>query len=270
MSWIRKWLGKRGAEQPDATRSDATLPNADGPDADRPAAGADKRLPVATITLPVAEPGRLYQDQVLRKEWAEGVLREHGVRINPHLPCIEGEAETLPRSLADVAGRLLALTIVALKGEGMPQEQVRNLVDERGAAGFFSPRERMFIDDPDPDEHTRIQFCWRYEAAWVMQWALRFTGAPLSFPDGICDVAVLVQTMRDTPDLTVHGMQSTNNLLNEADLVYRCHWAVRQASLDGDEPTGGLMAGVVLERHHALNWLIGQGDQAWDDISTDT
>ena len=152
----------------------------------------------------------------------------------------------------------------------MAQARVEEIIAERGAEGLFSPQERAFIDDPEPDEHTRIQFCWRYEAAWVMLWALRFTGAPLSYPDGICDVAELVQTVRDTPDLAVHGMQSTNNLLNEADLIYRCHWAVRQASLDGEEPSGGLMQGVVMERHHALNWLIGYGDQDWDDVSTDT
>ncbi len=250
MSWIRKWLGKDGTPRPEAATGQVE--------------------PLATVTVPLPQPDQLYQDQVLRKEWAEGVLREHSVRINPHLPCIEGEAQTTPRGVTAVAGRLLALTIVALKGEGMAQARVEEIIAERGAEGLFSPQERAFIDDPEPDEHTRIQFCWRYEAAWVMLWALRFTGAPLSYPDGICDVAELVQTVRDTPDLAVHGMQSTNNLLNEADLIYRCHWAVRQASLDGEEPSGGLMQGVVMERHYALNWLIGYGEQDWDDVSTDT
>jgi len=27
---------------------------------------------------------------------------------------------------------------------------------------------------------------------------------------------------------------------------------------------------VTLERHYALNWLIGYMEQEWDDISTDT
>ena len=27
---------------------------------------------------------------------------------------------------------------------------------------------------------------------------------------------------------------------------------------------------VVIERHHALNWLIGYENQQWDDVSTDT
>ena len=53
------------------------------------------------------------------------------------------------------------------------------------------------------------------------------------------------------------------------DRIYRYHWAVRDARIRG-ESVDGLDAGVVVERHYALNWLIGYLDQAWDDITTDT
>ncbi len=59
-------------------------------------------------------------------------------------------------------------------------------------------------------------------------------------------------------------------LLDAADLIYRTHWAVRQARLDGEPSPAGLDPGVVHERHYALNWLIGYAGQAWDDMSTDT
>jgi hypothetical protein len=32
----------------------------------------------------------------------------------------------------------------------------------------------------------------------------------------------------------------------------------------------GVDCQIVLERHHALNWLIGYQDQAGDEVSTDT
>jgi hypothetical protein len=35
-------------------------------------------------------------------------------------------------------------------------------------------------------------------------------------------------------------------------------------------PTGGLDPGVTMERHHALNGLIGYDDADWDDVATDT
>ena len=32
----------------------------------------------------------------------------------------------------------------------------------------------------------------------------------------------------------------------------------------------GLNRGVVMERHYALNWLIGYAGRDWDEVSTDT
>jgi hypothetical protein len=228
-------------------------------------------LPVASVQLPEPrEPVTLYQDQVLRKAWAEDLLTQQGVPINPNLPCIEGGAEVRLRSAREVADRLLALTIVAVKGEGLEQAEVERIVEERDARKLFTPRELIFIDDPEPSEHDRIQFVWRYEAAWVMYWALNFTDGPLSFPSAICDVPLLVETVRDTQDLAKNELHSANNILNEADLIYRYHWAVRQAGIDGENAPGGLDGGVVMERHQALNWLISYCDDDWDDVGTDT
>jgi hypothetical protein len=247
MSWFKKLLG---ADQP---------------------AKPEKLVPIATVELPPSdEPVTLYQDQVLRKAWAEDVLTEQGIPINTHLPCIEGGAEVQLRSAKEVADRLLALTIVAVKGEGLEQEAVEGIIADRNARALFTAKELAFINDPVPSEHDKIQFVWRYEAAWVMYWALNFTDEPLSFPGTICDVPLLVQTVRDTPDLAKHGLHSANNILNEADLIYRYHWAVRQASIDGENAPGGLDGGVVMERHHALNWLISYCDADWDDVGTDT
>jgi hypothetical protein len=39
---------------------------------------------------------------------------------------------------------------------------------------------------------------------------------------------------------------------------------------DREPPAESYNAGVVQERHYALNWLIGYCGQDWDDITTDT
>lgn len=213
----------------------------------------------------------IHGDQTLRKAWAEDVLRAEGIPINSGLPMIESEAEIRLRTPREVADRLLALTIVAVKGEGLAQDDVDGFVRERGIRGLFTRRELAFIDDPDPDDHDRVQFSWRYEAAWILLWALKLADGQLGLPRDLSDVARLVQIVRDTPDLDRRGMQSANDILNEADLIFRCHWAVRQAGLDGAPPPAGLDPGVTMERHHALNWLIGYNDGAeWDDVTTDT
>jgi hypothetical protein len=211
------------------------------------------------------------EDQMRRKTWAETVLAQHGIPVNTRLPCIESEADVIPRSIQDISDRLLALTIVSVKGEGLTQDHVLAFIKARNVQSLFSPKEQVFIDNPEPSAHDCVQFCWRYEAAWVMFWALNFIDGPLSVPDQICDVPRLVQAVRDTKILSANGCRATQPLLDEADLVYRYHWAIRQASIDGKSPPGGLDPGVVRERHHALNWLIGyDSSAAWDDVGTDT
>jgi hypothetical protein len=42
------------------------------------------------------------------------------------------------------------------------------------------------------------------------------------------------------------------------------------ARLKGKKPPAGVEPGVTLERHHALNWLVGYMDRDWDDVTTDT
>jgi hypothetical protein len=178
------------------------------------------------MDLPEPEPS---EEQLARRQRSEEILRAALVRINPYLPMIESEAETRIRPPREVAQRLLALNIVAVKGEGLEQTVIDRIVEERGVRRLFTPDELAFIDDPDPSEHDRLQFVWRYEAAWVLFWSLNFVQRPLGLPSGLCDVPLLAETVHDTVDLTANGMRSAKEILDEADLIYRCHWAVRRS-----------------------------------------
>lgn len=60
------------------------------------------------------------------------------------------------------------------------------------------------------------------------------------------------------------------DILDQADLIYRYHWAVRNARMKGQQVQADLDPGVTKERHYALNWLIGYNEQAWDHVTTDT
>jgi len=243
MSWLKKLLGGAG-DRPERIRVE---------------------LP------PAGEETIVHGDQPLRKEWAEGVLRAEGIPVNPHLPMIESEAEISLRSPREVADRLRALVIVAFKASENPdQAVVESIVAERGLREHFTPDELAFIDTLKPDERARIQLSWRCEAAWVLLWALGHVEGQLGAPRELCDVPYLSETVYRISDLAEQGMRSANDILNEADLIYRYHWAVREASLNGAPPPAGLHPGVTMERHHALNWLIGYDGLDWDDVTTDT
>jgi hypothetical protein len=190
----------------------------------------------------------------------------------PQLPVIETAEEATLRSERDVAYRALSLLTVALKGEGLDQTIVDRIIREHGLADHLTPGESAFVADPTPSNHNRIQFSWRYECAWVLLWSLGYVEA-LGKPSQTCDVRRSVSFMknRTTADfLSDSKLRPIAEILDEADLIYRYHWAVVSARLNGQPAPARLDSGIVQERHHALNWLIGYEDQDWDNVTTDT
>ena len=209
---------------------------------------------------------------LLRRERSVLRLRAEGVPTIPHLPVIEDESEMKRRTKEEVARRAIALLLVATKGEGLRQELVARVVEDYGAQPDFSPREAEFIGNPTPSQHERIQFTWRFEAAWTLLWSLGYVDR-IEMPTGICDVERAIATLLERSRerfITEATLRSPEEILDQADLIYRYHWAVVDARLNGNPPPAGLEPGVVMERHYALNWLIGYMDQEWDDVSTDT
>ena len=96
----------------------------------------------------------------------------------------------------------------------------------------------------------------------------------LGYPGSICDVQAIVKLVHGAGGVEglVNGanLRSVEEVLDEADRIYRLHWAVVDARLRGQKAPADLEAGVVYERHYALNWLIGYLGSEWDDVSTDT
>lgn len=207
-----------------------------------------------------------------RKAASEALLRDRQIPINPHLPHVEDEIECQARSTEEVAWRAMALLLVAVKGEGLEQDIVEQILADYRLAPHLSPEEQDFVANLDPSEHQRIQFSWRYEAAWTLLWALGYV-AELGEPTAICDVPMAVQLMQQRPPeqfIADAKLRSQGEILDATDLIYRTHWAVVDARLKGQEAPADLIPGVVMERHHALNWLVGYLDQPWDQVSTDT
>ncbi len=211
-------------------------------------------------------------EQLDRKARSEAVLTAAGVPVLGSLPVIETEAGSLRRTEREVAERMIALAIVAVKGETGDHQMGLGLIDQFGARDFLSPDEAAFMADPAPSEDTRIQMSRRYEGCWLLMWSLGLIG-DAGPPSDIADVPLLAETLRD---LGTQGIMAKARLrpqaeiLDAADLIYRQHWATRNAELEGQEPPPGLDGGVVMERHYTLNWLIGYMGQAWDAVSTDT
>jgi hypothetical protein len=216
----------------------------------------------------------LFRDQELRKQWADKRLQMQGVRTLDWLPCIEGEAETRLRSPQEVAARLQAVTLVAVKagriGYGdspaTVQKFIEKVIRDRDMESDFSPEELRFMQDPKPEGAELARLSWGWEAAYVLAWALKLVEPLPSPPRDTCDTAALEHIVSDEPDLAARGLRPANDILNQADLIYRYHWAASGDRWEAEAPHPRISA----ERHQALNWLIRVADADWDDVPTDT
>lgn len=207
-----------------------------------------------------------------RKQRSDERLKKEGVPVLEHLPVIEDSTDAKKRTTEEIAHRTIAVVISAVKGEGLDQATIDSLVKKYGAEKFFSPEELAFIKDASPSEPDRIKFAWRYECAWVLLWSLGYVET-LTKPEGICDVPKLVGILkdRDTAQFIKDAkLRPFDQILDEADLIYRYHWATTNARIKNQPAPAKLEGGVVQERHYVLNWIVGYMEQEWDDITTDT
>ena len=218
-----------------------------------------------------------------RRDRSMDLLRDKHIYVTPWLPLLWERAEEPGRTVEEVCRRAAALLIVSLYsecrvGEHMSYEEsrefVKPIIEGYGAEGFFSPGEKAYLDDPNSTEQTQIQYAWQYENLWVMEWALGLTD-DLFWPTRICDVPQSVRIMREYPsmeELTAAArLRPRKELLDQADLIYRLHWACVDARVMGMPAPQELEEGVVMERHRALFWLAGCDEMCgWDDVDLST
>jgi Domain of unknown function (DUF4272) len=218
------------------------------------------------------ENGAISAEAIDRRLRSERILQAEGVPFFAALPVIETTAEALKRSKEEVALRTLCLLFVAAKGEGLDEELVERILETYELRPHLTPKELSFVLDNSPSQHDRIQFTWRHEAAWTLLWALGFV-AQLGKPAQICDVEFAAGTMaeRTTSQFIEDSeLRPIAEILDQADLIYRYHWAVTNARIKGQQVPAALDPGVTQERHYALNWLVGYSEQPWDQVTTDT
>jgi hypothetical protein len=211
-------------------------------------------------------------EALARKERSIAKLKPKNVPMIQHLPVIEDSESAKKRTKEEIAHRAIALCLVAAKGEGLEQATVQKLIKQYHAQDYFTPAEKKFVENPAPAQQDRTQFSWRYEDYWVMLWTLGYVET-LDYPEKVCDVPKAVRFLHDssTEDFIAKAkLRDLSEILDEADLIYRYDWAVVNAHLKKQNSPAGLDGGVVVERHRALNWLIGYMDQEWDDVTTDT
>lgn len=205
-------------------------------------------------------------------EWLRGL----GIHASEDLPPVVGSDEVVMRADDEVAWRILALFVVAVRAESLASKQPIAIDRLRAKSPLafeaMSPNEKNFIDDEHPNDQSVANFVWRYESLYTLQWALGLHDE-LKFANEICDVPRVAETMVDFDDremINSARLRPATEILDATDRNLRLLWAARLAHMENRQSPSGIDGGILSERQHALNWVVQFGDANWDQVDTPT
>ena len=193
-----------------------------------------------------------------RKLKSEEILTKEKIPFISHLPPIRDETEVKLRSKNEIIERAICLLAILAKSPYAPKGMFEAIVKRYNLENKFSPKENNFINNDNPSEQLCSEISWRYEALWVLLWALGYA-KDLGRPDKMCDVnfvrnCVLSRSLSDF--ILEANVRTVSEILDKTDLIYRYHWAVRDAEINKRFELHELNGDVVFEWHYTLNWLI--------------
>ncbi|MEF2966285.1 DUF4272 domain-containing protein [Paenibacillus sp. M1] len=221
------------------------------------------------------------EEGLARKQRTISYLKEKQIPYLETLPELPPLNELAVKSREEIARRAVALLIVIQYACDAEQEEdlgesrafVKGMLKKFGVSDELTGFESDLLEAAEPDRQAAVNLVWQYEAYWALLWALGLLET-LDFPNRTCDCDFAIKTVSSCRSfaefLDKTAMRRPEHILDEADKIYRLHWACVNARIQGQPAPAGLNESVVMERRRALFWMLGHRDEAWDDISMDT
>lgn len=218
-----------------------------------------------------------------RKARSIEILKRENIPFIQNLPCIEPEGIARVRSREEIAPRAACVFLTTIcswniveAGEEREEDVAAyfgEIVQSWGIQDALSREERKLLSGAAPKQTIQTA-SWRMEAFVVLAWALgQFPGLGIPREPFQGDLDRIFPNIRPSTYKRFASWSRRRpeaEILDEADLIYRIRWAAEEARIKGRPAPAGIDADVALERHTALNWLIGYGGDDWDHISLDT
>ncbi|MDE6219978.1 MAG: DUF4272 domain-containing protein [Lachnospiraceae bacterium] len=226
--------------------------------------------------------GNDFKEAQMRKERSIEILKAHKVPYIEHLPVMETANMVRVRTAEEIARRAVACLFAiqvacdAAGGRGSLKKS-RQFFSEKlvefGVEGVLTHKEQKVFCDKCTDQEFG-NMTWKYEAYWVLLWALGIV-EKLDYPAEACDCDFAINAVADCNGMKAFmakiRMRDIDEILDEADLIFRYDWACVDARIHEDEAPAGLNPDVVYERHCGFNWLIdADGADDWDNVATNT
>ncbi|MFC9540333.1 DUF4272 domain-containing protein [Lysinibacillus sp. NPDC056959] len=216
-----------------------------------------------------------------RKNNTIAYLKERAIPYTASLPQLPPIENCQFKTQEDIARRAVALLIVIQFTCDVAQcgnvEESRdffvNMLRTYKVENYLTENERDFLQASEPDVQEAINISWQYEAYWTLIWALGFV-EELDFPDEVCDCEYAIQVVSNCETFEQFYLQavmrSQEEILDEADKIYRYHWACVDSRIQERPAPVGMNESIVMERRRGLFWMIGHRNEEWDSISMDT
>ena len=210
---------------------------------------------------------------VERKEYTNRFLKSINLEVSDHLPLIEDFNNVRIQAKYNIACRAVILYgLIAIPYNKRSSIEISEYFKKYNLLEHVSPEELEYLNNPEKTKIENARMSWHNEALNVLFWALNKFDS-LSFPDSICDFRnynFLPSLNEDPSDWIKNStLRNSEEILNQTDLIYRIHWAVKEARLNNKPIPANLNSGVIYERHIALNWITMYAED-WDDVTADT
>ena len=216
-----------------------------------------------------------------RKQESLALLRQQKIPYLESLPVIETADFVRLRSAEEISRRAIScLLTIQLACDCHQQQNVEQsklfmtgLLDQFGVRLFLTEKEKAVFNGTATRQDL-TNMIWKYEAYWVLLWALGRV-SELSYPMEICDCEKAIEVVSGCATfeefVAAAQLRSIEEILDQADLIYRYDWACTNARIHGMPMPPGLNPEIVLERHWGLNWLIdADHGNDWDHVRCDT
>ena len=179
------------------------------------------------------------------------------------------------RTAREIAARALALFGIVGLGLRAPREDVVAWLKETGIWHDLSPWELRLVEAPAPTDRMMIDASWRSEALTMLLWTLAKI-RELPPADIQCDTSLFQQILPPYAEISEQQFLATatrrsdEELRLQAESCMNLHAEYWAAARDGKPPRQPVDGGIIRERHHAINWVIGYEGLSWDLVTTDT
>ena len=208
-----------------------------------------------------------------RKEKTETFLKEINIPFNFGLPPIEEESEANIRTAEEIAKRIIILAYLGVYSEDGDKDEILEFFKTEKLWDFVSEYEKKLLSKKKLTKKDRINISWQSECILLLLWTINKVDN-LGLPIEQCNIGEILDLLPNAFDTTKDFIQSAIvrpkvEILDKSDLIYRLHWAAREADSKGEDVPGNFDIGIIQEWHYAINWVTYY-DENWDDIITDT